>query len=390
MDKIVDTWTVIVRRGNNLNVTLSTIWFDKWGASTKQETIIVDEWKDGVDRAIEKGHKSALFVDSGTVFVDWPKWKSLLDNYPHKGLIAHIIHHPGQFPYLDQQCWFMDLTLDINSVEVVTYPTPLRSDKNLHDDYTPLWVKPGTGSVTHPATLFGQTLIAQQLNRGNEIVNWTSAARDLKRFCYKELDFDIFRDYINLAENQFWIFNNESIDIVDKEKIVCPGSGLFWILNIVSPLTKQVQIVDISLTQIEFCKKLWAEWTGVDYGSFVVDFINLHALEHYELDIANLSPVERLKLKNQSFLRDYINNKFQSILDQVGLDQSRFREKWISARTSKMLTVEKGNLVEWVIDNIKDQDHLWASNILNYKWTMLHTTESRANQFREMIKSNRK
>jgi len=38
------TWTVIVKQGRQINLTLGTILFDKWGTKTHQDIILCDEW----------------------------------------------------------------------------------------------------------------------------------------------------------------------------------------------------------------------------------------------------------------------------------------------------------------------------------------------------------
>jgi hypothetical protein len=41
--------------------------------------------------------------------------------------------------YLDDQCWFMNINkfeVDDFTVTKVNHPLPIRSDQNLHDDYT--------------------------------------------------------------------------------------------------------------------------------------------------------------------------------------------------------------------------------------------------------------
>lgn len=388
MDKTMNSWTVIVRRGKDLNITLASIYYNKWGTKTQQSVIIVNDWKEGADMALEQGYVSALFVDSGTVFTDWPAWKILIDNYPHKGLIAHIIMHPEMNVRIDSQCWFMDLDIKFDDANTVSYPEPLRSDKDIHDDYTPLWIKPGSKITHHKVDGFGQTLIAQQLNRGKSIVNWTPAARNIKRFMYGKSSLDFFQEYINLAENQFWIFNNEPVNVVDKEKIVCPGSGLFWILNIVSANTRRIDIVDISNVQVKFCREVWQQWDGSDYGSLVVDFINRNDLKHYELDRANLDQIQRLKLKNKSLLKQYVNDRFRYFINQIGLNDGSFQSCWQQCKSSKHVTVQRDNLVDWILKTyVSDKDdYVWTSNILDYKWTLLHSTLEKAEEFRSKLR----
>lgn len=381
------TWAVIIRKGLHFNYTLASILYDKWGSKTNQDIIICDDWDQGYTQAKSKGHQRALFVDSGTIFVDWNRWKELMSKYPHRGLIAHIIWKPGQHPYLDQQCWFMDLNkLNLKTGVKVKYPFPIRSEKNVHDDYTPLCIMPGREIVEHSVDNFGQNLIAQQMSYGLPIVNWNNSAREIKTFSYQREGFanEIFSEYINLAETQLWVLNNENISQAGIEKLLCPGSGLFWVLNIVNDATKKVTVIDVSRTQIEFCKELWSRWDGEDYGSFAWEFIKKNNLKHFELDIANLSPMERLKLRKAESFIPYVNLKFQNLIS--GIDN--FSRRWTDAKTHKNFSATVGNLVEWVVQNngLRDHDLLWASNILDYKWTMIDTPWEICEKFKELIK----
>jgi hypothetical protein len=379
------SWPVIIKDGPDLNQTLAGIKFNKFGALTNQPIFVCDDWVLGYQWAKQHQYKQALFVNSGTVIVDWEAWHQLIDNYPHSGLIAHLIWRPGQFLFLDEQCWFMDIDKFNESdfcISSVSYPEPIRSDKNLHDDYTPLWVRPGKTMVSHSATNFGQGLVSAQLNSGQPIVNFNNTARDLKSFLYnKDSMLDKFTEYKCLAENQLWVFNNEPVVLVKKEKLVTPGSGLSWMLNIVELSTKSVQIVDISNYQIKFCQELWNSWDGENYGQFVWNFIKQNKIEHYQLDNPGLTQLDYLKLKNKSRFVEYVNNTFDRLVDDS------FRLLWKQAKLSKTATFIHGDLVKWVIDNdTTNFDNVWYSNILNYKWTLLHTTKDECIRFQAKIK----
>jgi len=379
------TWPVIIKDGPDLNQTLAGIKFNKFGAPTNQPIFICNDWVSGYQWAQEQNYKQALFVNSGTVITDWEAWQELINTYPHNGLIAHLIWHPNQLLHLDEQCWFMDIDKfndsDFNA-SAVTYPKAVRSSKNLHDDYTPLWVRPGTTLVSHSVTNFGQGLISAQLNNGSPVVNFNNAARDLKFFLYNTDSYlDKFSDYKQLAENQLWVFNNEPIVLVKKEKLLTPGSGLSWMLNIVEPLTSSVQIVDISSCQIEFCKELWKSWDGENYGQFVWDFIEQNNIPRYQLDNPNLTQLDYLKLKNKSRFIEYVNTTFNNLVDDS------FKLSWQQAKLSKTVTFIHGDLIKWVIDNDTTTfDNIWCSNILDYKWTLLHTTKDDYLKFQEKIK----
>jgi len=378
------SWPVIILDGPLRNQTLSGIQFDKHGAPTKQEVFICNNWADGFVWAKQHGHGSALFVKSGTMFTDWHQWKTLVDAYPHCGLIAHVIWHPGKQVCLDDQCWFMKFDkfdADDFTINKVSHYAPIRSDQNLHDDYTPLWIKPGDAVTEYIVTAFGQGLIAKQLQSNRAVVNWNNTARDLKFFLYDGVvDLTKFQDYKSIAENQLWIFNNEPITVVGQPQLVSPGSGLSWMLNVINDATQRLQIVDISRVQLDFCQQLWTTWDGIDYGNFVWNFIAQNKVKHYEVDNPTLTPLKRLQLKKQSTLVEYVNSRFAKYAGE------HFISEWQHAQKTKVVEFCNDNLIDWVLKNdIGSYDNIWCSNILSYKWTMLHTTVDKYNSFQLKI-----
>ena len=378
-------WPVIVKTGPGLNQTLATVKFDQYGKCLNQEVFICDNWATGFEWVADHGYAQALFVKSGTVIQDWIKWQQLIDNYPHSGLIAHLIWEPGGILHLDEQCWFMNIDQfdkEDFTADSVAHPEPIRSLQNLHDDYTPLWVKPGKEILQYHTSQFGQGLIARQLSNNKPITNWNNTARDLKSYMYNgQLDLSCFQSYKDLAENQLWIFNNEPVELIKKSKLITPGSGLSWMLNIIESSTTKIQIVDISKTQIEFCKKLWSTWNGLDYGTFVWNFIEQNQLIHYELDNPKLTQLERLQLKSKTRFINYVNSKFNELVTE------NFAQRWQVAQQDKQVGFCNNDLILWVLENdITDYDHIWCSNILDYKWTLLHTTPEQYKQFQSKLK----
>jgi len=382
------TWPVVIRSGPDLNQTLSTILFDQFGKPTDQKIFVCKNWLEGFDWASQHQHTQVLFVDSGTLFTDWPSWCRLIDRYPHAGLVAHLIWYPNKRLYLHEQCWFMDVTqFDRQDflTKLVQHPVATRSEQNLHDDYTPLWVRPtDTMESQYAVTHFGQGLIARQLNRQQGLVNWNNSARQLKSFLYGDpVDLSKFQQYKTVAENQLWIFNNTPIIIVKKSRLISPGSGLSWMLNIIDTATTHMQIVDISRVQVQFNQALWQHWNGQDYGTFAWNFITEHNITNYQFDDSyqrddglTLSPIERLKLKSKNRFVQYVNDIFNQ---QVPAD---FATQWQQAQQTKSVDFCVDNLITWVLNNdISSYNDIWESNILNYKWTLLHTTAEQYQQF---------
>ena len=354
--------------------------------------MICDNWIDGFLDAKQQGYQAMLFVDSGTVFTDWVEWKTALDEYPHRGLIGHIVwkKDKDRYPWLHPQCWYIEGDL-IDMVKWDAQGTesfaPVPSEKNIHDDYTPLYVKPDTTTLCEcPQNQFGQNLIATQLSRQLPVVNWNQKMRGLKHYLYadnpaqEDLWKSIQKEYLDLAENQFWILNNQSIKIYPGHRQLSPAAGLHWIVNICHPGVDKIDIVDISIQQIDFAQHLWQQWDGRDYGQQVVNFIQSRQLKHYEIDQPDLNKIDRLKLKNHSYLKQYVNEKFSKLVGE------NFEQHWRNAQQTKTVTFTLGNLVKWVIDNGSSKfDSIWLSNILDYKWTMLNSTKQEFENFKKII-----
>lgn len=363
-------WVVIILNGPKKYLTLGTVQYGKYGQRTQQSIVFCDTWQQGFAQARDKGFDHALFVKSGTVFTDWEAWCKLLNNYPHQGLVGHIIWQPGTHAYLDDQCWFMDLTkFDVDDFEkkIIHQPVPVRSKKNLHDDYTPLWIKSTESIEEFESANFGQGLIARQLNNKKSIVNWNNSARDIKHFDYNTDQWRTWlQDYINLAETQLWVFNNEPVTVQPVDNLITPGSGLYWMLHKCHADVKVIDIVDISRTQVEFCKQLQSHWDGYNYGQFVWDFIKRNNLIHFEMDQPNLTSMERLRFKKQEYFVEYTNSVFDRLTTQAGI--TNFAMQWKNSQCQ--INICRGNLAEYIKPA---KARSWMSNILDYKYTLIST-----------------
>lgn len=295
-------YVVVVRRGPDLNLTLASIRFDRWGANTRQPTILCDDWRQGLAEAHQQGYQHALFIDSGALFIDWTADQDkLLREYP--------------------------------------YLIPVKLNKQI--DWSDSFVSPKHA-----------------------------------------VDSSMFRDYQQLAQQQLWALNNEPVSLPGVvTNVLTPGSGLFWIMSVVQNSVRRVDIVDVSLTQIRFCRELWANWTGQDYGGFVSDFIQRHQVQHYQLDRPGLCV-------SRDQLAAYINQSLEQTFQQYDIQD--FVTKWNWARATKRVNVFSGNLVQHVLNTgISDIGAIWCSNILNYKWTLLNSTAEDCEKFLTLVQSKK-
>jgi len=385
---------IVVKRGPNLNHTLASLQYEYWGTQVKRELIIVDNWKDGYQKAVSGGERYGLFINSGTVFQNFDQFLSLLDNYPHRGLIGHIVDPLNcEYFWLDDQCFYVDLSL-ITAESFDTGPSmapvAVRSKQNIHHDYTPLMLSRGNGSRKISGVQFGEKLIAQVLEKTGTVVNWNQTSRMNKSFLYDLQQLERWKEfnkeYTQLAESQLWVFNNEEWVPAITPTVTCPGSGMFWIFTILQPTVQCLNIVDISISQIKYTKSLWEDWDGNNFGEYVFDFIRNHNIQHLQLgDQRALTTEEQLKLKKRQLFVDRVNYEFKKQLEAHQIEN--FTEKW-QASKHKTVNFYNKNIIDWVDQYGVPEGYTWKSNIDTYKYTLLKSTIEELDGFKRKINKN--
>lgn len=153
------------------------------------------------------------FAGDKTIWDYFDKWKKT--DVPVKG---HILWHPDkQYGRLHPQTIFLDLQ-HWRSIDRPTFApvecsvmVPERDPDNVHDDYTPWWLKPSKDHVMlekkHEQALY----ISKVLKDGKEIHNFTPAERSTKYFTYPqrpEISPQLFNDK-NATDNILYFKNNQ-------------------------------------------------------------------------------------------------------------------------------------------------------------------------------------
>jgi hypothetical protein len=377
----------VVLDGKHRNFTISTIKFDKFGKETGNPIINCSEWVNGFRQAKSHGYKYGLFLSSGTIFTDLDAFLKLLENYPHKGLIGHITDplnatrpyflHPQAFLLeLDK---FKDTDFEISDFEM---PVPIRSEKNIHSNYTPLWLSPSKTVKTYVGKEFGEKLISRQLSNGDIVVNWDRHLREFKQYLHTQEMVDNFltgqNEYLDIATNQLWVFNNEPFSIKNKKShLVCPASGLYWIFHLIGVDVTTIDLVDISQVQLKFARDLLEKWDGHNYGSFVFEFIKQNKIKHYNLERPNITKLERVKLLKPSTFIDTVNNVFGEQCRMHGIDD--FAVRWNLHKT-KTVNFINSDIINFLKTHTGDFD-IWMSNIVDYKYTLLHHTMEELSEY---------
>lgn len=126
-------------------------------------------------------------LDIWDYFQQWKENES--EDSPCKG---HILWHPGKmYGHLHLQCMFINL----KHWRSMGCPTlgrwsglahkPEVCSENIHDDYTPLWIKPSlTKQITYVRNYPMAEYISKLLDDGKQIINFTPIERTTKYFTY--------------------------------------------------------------------------------------------------------------------------------------------------------------------------------------------------------------
>jgi len=380
---------IVIRRGPLYNLTLAGTCYNKDGQRIKNYIVSCDTWEEGWKRAINLKADQVLFVDSGTVFNDIDDFLFELKNYPHQGLVGHIIDNQDGTFKLDQQCFLVNIkqfTSNVLTTQKALGIEAVRSEQNIHDNYTPLWLKPGQVKQFVEYKHFGQSLIDQQLMSNRIVSNWQNKMRGIKQFLYTEQDSKQWiatqKQYCQLAENQFWILNNEPTKLYSKSKLITPASGLCWIKNLFQDTIKEITLVDISKIQCKFVTQLLDHWDGHNYGEFVYNFLLKNQILNFNLDnLTVISKQQQIELIKTKKIIDIINDKFNQEFNH------NFAEQW-QVNKSKVVKVINDDLVKFLPVTDLDDTSVWASNVLDYKYTLLQNSNKELTYADELIRKN--
>ena len=389
-------YAIVILKDKYFNFTYASVRFGPYGEPTKYPIIVCQSWKEGFEQAKKQNHTRVLFCHSGTVFNDINDFVAKLDNYPHQGLIGHIIDPlvNDEFFSLHPQCFFLDIDKFSSDCfddgEFESYGI-VRSDRNIHDNYTPLWISPNTTKLKKYQDKFGQKLIGAQLNNGRMVSNWHQKLRDNKVYLYRpEIHkqwVDLQQKYIDVAESQLWITNNQKLFFDSTRHLISPASGLYWIMSAVTQNIDKITLVDISKNQIELAQSLIDQWNGSNYSEFVFDFIKRKKLTHLQFE-KPLLPAEKLQLQKKQYFCQRVDALFQQQLTDLNLTHDQFQQGWKNIKNISIRIIND-NIVDQINSGSVEIDStstIWLSNTLEYKYTWIKSTVEEIDQFNDILK----
>lgn len=293
-------------------------------------------------------------------------------NIPCQG---HLLFHPHkQYGRLHPQTIFLNLkhwrylhrpSFGYYSGEVVNYE---RSKQNIHDDYTPLWIKKGEG--TKKVVYAEQAeYISKVLADGHVIPNFIQE-RNVKFFCYPERRYsEALKTEQNKPADIIYVENNEKYPKKPKwytkkfDRIYCPASGFIaeYLYKIVGHANTELIIFDYNANSL-----LWKKM----FYSMATTNKDLDFLAHYFAKKGCIISDCNFKEKTLA----YNNEKFS-------------RDELLEIKQKITPTFVHQNIVEDIIevDPFK-KNFIYVSNIFSFSFLMhKHRIEYINNQFSKYL-----
>jgi hypothetical protein len=266
--------------------------FDVWQGLDEDELL----------REASKYYTHAVVLSTGTEFINGDEFfnEVELEVYGTKDffLIGHIPDRDDGYYELHEQCYIINLEtykeLGCPFVGKFAYYSahtqiePRRSEENIHDDYTPLWIVSGDKERTYKHKWHGWNIISVGLANNKFVKVIMKRFRDNKKYYYPNYEpaFIPASAYLYgkqqfAAQTLFYPYNTEQFQPIEFEgpvrQLVIQASGLQFIDYLIVHGYDEntvVRFVDYNLLALECMNHITTCWDGnVDYMEFVKDYI---------------------------------------------------------------------------------------------------------------------
>lgn len=253
-------------------------------------------------------------------------------------IIGHILDYKEDYCGLHTQCLLVNLDYyrkfnkpafgRTKQLEPINLPVPIRSKKDIHDNYTPYWLRTSGKYKKYIPMYEGWNFINISLRNNLTIFNWASPLRALKKYYYpNKTSRDTILKDCELYDKHYPVFyyntefiNSKSLykDKINIKHLYCVAAGLkpnvlLRIFNFNKDTT--ITYFDFSKNSLFMKEYIRNNWNGSDYIDFIQDVRNKFNM--LELD-------NHTKIKNIAS----INKQWAHILSFWDNDISLFKKDW--------------------------------------------------------------
>jgi len=263
----------------------------------KGYTVLQGVSEEALLRESASKYKHAVVISTGTEFLNGDNFfkaieKATFQDYFIQG---HVADRKDGYYELHDQCYLINLSiykkLGYPSIGSFSYYDsheqiePHRSDENIHDDYTPVWIKPGSSRRRYEHKWHGWNILSIALDNNLPVIVFNEDIRNNKKFYYPDYEpsFQLAHEYLygkQIISSQafFYPFNTEQYNTSNVDSInqlVTQASGLNWIDYLINNNYSKgtiVNFVDNNTFALETMKYI-TEWNGEDYPQMLEDYV---------------------------------------------------------------------------------------------------------------------
>ena len=219
------------------------------------------------------------FINGDTCFKEFEK--ECLEDFFIKG---HILDRQDAYYELHHQCYLINLKIykKLGKPKIGkqilgsrhTQTNPYRSNKNIHDDYTPIWIEPGSVQRTFQHKCHGWNIIKTALDNNYSLKAFDNNIRQNKFYLYPEYEKDFYKHLNQVAYKECYCENEhihtqntewQNQKINDLVQIVSPASGE-WYLSCISKSDKvKIILYDYNEKSLKYWQENVTKLPNVDY-----------------------------------------------------------------------------------------------------------------------------
>jgi len=248
------------------------------------------------------GYNYAVVFSTGTEFINGDKFFENIGSLISKEffIAGHILDRGDAYYELHHQCYVINLIkykqlgypeigqqeLGALHVEV----TPIRSDNNLHDNYTPVWVKQGYTSREYNHKAHGWNILQLAFDNNETILIFDNDIRNNKKHFYPENPTEFYKHLPWAYMRQSYCANefihlestDNAIPAGSYQQLLVPASGLSWVDMVDPSVTTNVIMYDYNLAALNYWKEHVPKLSNVSYQFIHIDIL------HNDIDLSIL------------------------------------------------------------------------------------------------------
>jgi hypothetical protein len=245
-------------------------------------------------RHVAEEYEYAVVFTTGTEFINGSSFFDELNNFIKTDffIAGHILDRGNAYYELHHQCYIINLKnyKEYNFPEIGqqvlgeshTETTPVRSKENIHDEYTPMWIRPGITQTKYQHKCHGWNIIREAFERQRPVLVFSDAIRNSKKHFYPENQFEFLKHSgwlyarYNYCSSEFVHTSNtewSNSQLSNIRQVFTPASGTWWVDHIDKINPVNVIMYDYNQKALDYWKQHVPQISNVCYTFIKLDLM---------------------------------------------------------------------------------------------------------------------